>query len=84
MLDAAFTQPLQDRPLRCLALIPQRLVDVAALFILCRQSCCRAQVGLVSEHDKKFSVLAIGSVLKYPRRDLEVERVVLNALAGRT
>jgi hypothetical protein len=36
---------------------------------------------LISEHDKKFSLLTIGSVFDDPRRDLKVERVVLNALS---
>ena len=30
-----------------------------------------AQVRLVSEHDKKFCLLAVGSVLNHPRRDLD-------------
>src|SRR6266542_477067 len=80
MLDAALPQPLQNRPLRCLGLVPQRIVHVAAFLGFYAQSRCRAQVGLISEHDEKFSLLAIGGVLNYPRRDLKVERVVLNAL----
>ena len=39
---------------------------------------------MIIEDDEKLCLLAIGSVLNYPRRDLEVEHVVLNVLAGRT
>src|SRR5207248_1681214 len=81
MLDAALPQPLQNRSLRCLGLVPQRIVHVAALLGLSRQSCCAAQVSLIGEHNKKFSFLTIRCVRNYPWRDLTVERVVLNALA---
>ena len=70
MLYAAFTQPLQDGSLRCLALIPERIVHIAALLILCRQSRCLAQISLLSEHDHEFSLLSIGGVFDHPRRDL--------------
>ena len=76
MLEPAFTQPLQDRPLRRLAFVPQRIIHVLPLFILCRQSRRPAQVGLVGKHDKKFSLLAIGRVIDHPWRDL-VRRCVL-------
>ena len=39
--------------------------------------CGPAQVRLVSEHDKEFCVLAVGSVFNYPRRDL-----AMNALSS--
>jgi hypothetical protein len=81
MLDSPFAQPLQNRRLSCPALVPQRVVHVAALFRLSCQCCCPAEVGLVSEHNKKFRLLAIRGVLNHPRRDCKVERVVLNALA---
>jgi len=70
MLDAAFTQPLKDRPLRCLALIPQRIVDKAALLVLRRQSRRAAQVCLIGKYHHKLSLLAIGCALHHPRRDL--------------
>src|SRR6266542_2967065 len=84
MLDAALPQPLQNGALRCLGLVPQRIVHVTAFLGFCAQSRCRAQVGLISEHDEKFSLLPVGRVLNYPRRDLKVERVVLSALAKDT
>ena len=36
MLNAAFAQPLQDRPLRGLGLVPERVMDEAALLSFCR------------------------------------------------
>ena len=36
MLDPAFTQPLQDRSLCCLALVPKRIINVATFFRLRR------------------------------------------------
>ena len=81
MLDAALAQPLQNRSLRRLALIPQRIVHVTAFLGFCAQSRRPAKVCLISEHDKKFSLLPVGRMLNYPGRDLMVERVVLNALA---
>ena len=81
MLDAALPQPLQNRSLRCLGLVPQRIVHVTAFLGFCAQSRCPAQVCLISEHYKKFGLLPVGRVLSHPRRDLTVERVVLNALA---
>ena len=68
MLEPMFTQPTQNRALR-LTLIPQGIVNVAALFSLCPHRGRRAEVGLVSEHNKKFSLTAIGGVLDHPRRD---------------
>jgi hypothetical protein len=35
---------------------------------------------LVSEHNEEFSLLPTRGMLNHPRRNLEVERVVLNAL----
>jgi hypothetical protein len=70
MFETAFTEPLKNWPLRCLALVPQRIVHVTALFILCRQSRRRAQVGLINEHDHQFSVLVIRSMLDHPRVNL--------------
>ena len=39
MLEPAFTQPLEKRALGGLSFIPQRIVHIATLFALCRQSC---------------------------------------------
>jgi hypothetical protein len=44
-------------------------MDEAALFRLGRQTSRTAQVGLVGQDNKKFSPLAIGSVLNDPGRD---------------
>ena len=84
MLDRALAQPSQNGSLSFLALFAQRVVHIAAFFSFCGQRRCRTQVCLISKHDEKFCLLAIGSMLNYPRRDLEVEPVVLNVLAGRT
>jgi hypothetical protein len=70
MLDAALTQPLEDGPLCCPALIPQCIVHEAAFFTLGLQSLCRAQVGLVNKHDYELGLLPIGSVIDHPRRNL--------------
>src|SRR5438093_5448226 len=70
MLETAVAQQLQDRALRCLTLIPERITHIAALFVLCRQGRCSTQVGLIGEHDKKFRLLAVGSVFYHPRRNL--------------
>lgn len=82
MLDAAFAQLLQDWFLRSLTLVPQGLIDVAPLFSLSLQIGRAAQVCLVSQHDEKLGLLSIGSVFHHPRRDLNVERVAVSALAG--
>src|SRR3982751_2378771 len=82
MLDRPLAQPTQNGSLSILALFAQRLIHVAALFSFRGQSRCRTQICLVSKHHEKFYLLAIGSMLNYPRRDLPVERVVLNALAA--
>ena len=88
MLNTAFTQPLQNRALRCLTFIPQRIVHIAALFALCRQSGRAAQVRLVGKHHDEFSLLAIGCALHHPRRDLgrdgsPARRAALNAMHAR-
>ena len=70
MLQAAFTQPSENRLLRCLALVPQRIVHVMALFTLCRQIRRRAQVGLINEHDHQFSLLVVRSMLDHPGLNL--------------
>jgi hypothetical protein len=72
MLDAAFAQPLKNRSLRRLALVPQRIVHVTTLFSFCAQSRCPAQVGLVSEHNEEFSLLPIPGMLHHPRRNLDI------------
>ena len=77
MLDRALAQPSQNGSLSFLALFAQRVVHIAALFSFCGQRRRRKQVCLISKHDEKFRLLAIGSMLNYPRRDLEVEHVVL-------
>jgi hypothetical protein len=85
MFDGAVAQPLQNWFLRRLALVHQGVIHVARLFSLSRQTVRAAQVGLLSEHHKKFSLLSIGCVFRYPRRDLlhrrKLGRVGLNALA---
>ena len=70
MFQTAFTQPLENRPLRCLALVPQRIVHVTALFILGRKSRRRVEVGLINEHDHYFSLLVVRSMLDHPRLNL--------------
>ena len=80
MLNSAVAQPLQDRFLRGLRLVKQRLIHVTTFFSFSCKSRSAAKVGLVSKYHEKFSLLPIERVLKYPRRDLEVERVVRNAV----
>src|SRR6266542_534292 len=70
MLEPAFTQPLQDWSLSRLTLIPQRIVHIAALFVLCRQSGRFTQVGLIGEHDEKFRLLAVRRPIQHPGGDL--------------
>ena len=70
MLNAAFAQPLQDRPLRGLGLVKQRVMDEAALFSLSAQRRSRAQVSLISQHNEKFSLLTFSGVLDYPMGNL--------------
>src|SRR5437870_8640266 len=72
MLDSAFAQPLQNRALRRLALVPQRIVHVTAFFSFRAQSRCPAQVGLVSEHNEEFSLLPTRGMLHHPRRNLDI------------
>src|SRR2546430_11310639 len=83
MFDAAFAQPLENWFLRGLALVQQGVIHVARLFSLSRQTVRAAQVSLVSEHNEKFCLLSVGGVFHHPRRNLLVERVVLNALTHR-
>src|SRR5437016_9528219 len=83
MFDAAFAQPLQNRFLRRLACVQQSVIHVARLFTLSSQTGRAAQISLVSEYNEKFCLLSIGCVFRHPRRDLLVERVVLNALTHR-
>src|SRR6266545_3277577 len=83
MLDVAFAQPLEDWLLRGLGLLQQGLIHEATLFGFSWQIRGRAQIGLVSEHDKKFSLLSVGGVFNHPWRDLvrDVDRVAANSLA---
>ena len=83
MLDVAFAQPFKDWPLGPLGFLPQGLINEAAFFGLGWQVGGRAQVGPVSEHDKKFSLLPVGGVFDHPRRDLvrNVDPVAANSLA---
>src|SRR5439155_9213472 len=83
MFDVAFAQPLQDWLLPALSLLQQGLINKAGFFALSWQIGCRAQVGLVCEHDKKFSLLSVGGVLDHPWGDLvrDVDRVAANSLA---
>src|SRR6266540_289424 len=86
MLDIAVAQPLQDWLLHGLSLLQQGLIHEATLFGFSWQIRGRAQVGLVSEHDKKFSLLSVDGVLNHPWRDLvrDVDRVAANSVAAST
>lgn len=64
------TQPLQDGTLCDLRLIEKRIKDKPPLFRLRRQTRGRTQVRLFRKHNKKFSLLTIGSMFQDPRRDL--------------
>jgi hypothetical protein len=83
VLDVAVAQPLQDWLLCAPGLLQQGLIHEAALLHLSWQIGGRAQVGLVSEHDKKFSLLSVGCVFHHPGRDLvrDIDCVAANALA---
>ena len=70
MLKPAFAQPLQKRTLGGLTLIPQYISHITTLFVLCRQSCSSTKVALVSEHDEKFRLLAVRSMVHDPGRNL--------------
>ena len=80
MLDVVFAQPLQDWPLCGLRLVQQGLINETALFGFSWQISGRAQIGLVCEHDKKFSLLSVGGVFHYPWRDLLRRRRMKRAL----
>jgi hypothetical protein len=82
ILNVAFAQPLQNWSLCTLRFFQKGLVNEPAFLGFCGQIASRAEIGLVSEHDKKFGLLPIGGVFNYPLRHLWVERVVPNALAG--
>src|SRR5215467_6770577 len=86
MLESAFTQPLQNRALGGLTLIPQRIVHIAALFALCRQSRGSTQISLVSEHDEKFRLLTVRCMFYDPGRNLSRARSLFRrtALTGST
>jgi hypothetical protein len=70
ILYVAVAQPLQDWLLRPLGLLQQGLINEAALFGLGWQTGRAAQIGLIREYSKKFSLLSVGRVLRHPRRDL--------------
>src|SRR6266496_4268262 len=70
MFNGAVAQPLQNWFLRGLSLAQQGLIDVASLLSFSRQTRRAAQVGLVSEHNEKFSLLIVSSVFHHPRRNL--------------
>jgi hypothetical protein len=70
MCDGAIAQPSQDWALHGLALVQQGVIDVAALLSLGLQIGRAAQVSLISKHNEKFGLLAIGGVFYNPRRDL--------------
>jgi hypothetical protein len=61
---------LQDWFLCGLGLAQQGLIDEASFLGLGRQTCCAAQVGLVSEDNEKFCLLPVACVFHHPRRDL--------------
>src|SRR6266576_642443 len=70
MLDATLTQQIEDRPLRGMRLVPENVTDVTAFLELRRQRIRRAEIGLISQHNEIFRLLAICGVLKHPWRDL--------------
>src|SRR5256885_8229987 len=70
MLEPAFAQPLQDRALGGLTLTPQRIVHIATLFVLCRQSCRSTKIGLLSEHDEEFRLLTVRRMFHDPGSNL--------------
>ena len=86
MLDLAFTQPLQNRPLSGLTLVPERIVHIATLFVLCRQSCRSTKIGLVGEHHQKFRLLTVRRMFRDPGRNLGPARSLFKrvALTGST
>ena len=70
IFDVALAQPLQDWRLRRLGLFQQGLINEPALFRLGWQTGRAAQIGLICEHNKKFSLLSVGRVFHHPRRNL--------------
>jgi len=80
ILDLAFAQPLQDWLLRALGLFQQGLINEPALFGFSWQISGRTEIGLICQHDKKISLLAVGSLFHYPRRDLLHRRRMKRAL----
>jgi len=80
ILDVAITQPLKDWPLGALGLFQQGLMNEAALFGFSWQISGRTQISLICQQDKKFSLLSVGSVFHYPRRDLLHRRRMKRAL----
>ena len=70
MLEPPFKQPLQDRPLRRLALIPQLIMHVTAFLLLCCQRLCATQISLIAQDNQKLRLLSIRSVLEDPRSNL--------------
>src|SRR5439155_279911 len=80
ILDVAITQPLKDWPLGALGLFQQGLMNEAALFGFSWQISGRTQISLICQQDKKFSLLSVGSVFHYPRRDLLYRRRMKRAL----
>src|SRR5262249_12940068 len=79
ILNVAVAQPLQNGRLRDLALAQQRFIHVAAFFSLGRQTGRAAQISLIGKYDEEFSLLTIGSVFHYPRRNLLVQCVNTSA-----
>ena len=76
-------------PWVALGFLPQGLINETAFFSLRWQVGGPTQVGPISEHDEKFSLLPVGGVFDHPRRDLvrNVDSVAANSLAdsiGRT
>ena len=68
MFDVAFAQQFQDWLLCALRLLQQGLINESTLLCLGRQTSRAAHVGLIGKHNKKFSVLAIGSVVNLAAR----------------
>src|ERR1051325_4979817 len=69
MPDFAFAQPLQNHALRALSLVQQSAIHVASLLSFGLQTIGPTQVSLISEHNEKFCLLAIGGMFHHPGSD---------------
>src|SRR5580765_8326778 len=69
MLQLVFVEPSEDRALRGLTLVPQRIMNEATFFQLGGQGGGGMQVGLIRKNDEKLSLFSLRSVLGHPGRD---------------